>query len=96
MCEQGTTNRCNGTILASDDNGATFSRSLRLWPGGFGYTGLACGLRREPLLADEEQHEQEHWAQQEQEHEEEDDCAVAFDSMSHGLYLLKFKSGDVK
>jgi hypothetical protein len=28
------TNRANLTILASDDNGVTFSRSLRLWPGG--------------------------------------------------------------
>ena len=39
-----TSSRSNGTVLASDDNGQTFSRSLRLWPGGFGYTGLVCGL----------------------------------------------------
>jgi hypothetical protein len=40
-----TTSRSNGTILASDDNGATFSRSLNLGiPTDFGYTGLACGL----------------------------------------------------
>ena len=38
------TARVNLTILASDDNGATFSRSLMLWPGAAGYTGLACGL----------------------------------------------------
>jgi hypothetical protein len=38
------TSRTNLTILASDDNGATFSRSLNLWPGSAGYTGLACGL----------------------------------------------------
>ena len=40
-----TTSRSNGTILASDDNGATFSRALNLAiPSDFGYTGLACGL----------------------------------------------------
>lgn len=38
------TSRTNLTILASDDNGATFARSLNLWPGAAGYTGLACGL----------------------------------------------------
>jgi hypothetical protein len=26
------TSRINGTILASNDNGATFSRSLNIWP----------------------------------------------------------------
>jgi hypothetical protein len=40
-----TTSRSNGTILASNDNGATFSRALNLAiPTQFGYTGLACGL----------------------------------------------------
>ena len=43
------TGRVNLTILASDDNGATFARSLNLWPTdpgrGAGYTGLACGLK---------------------------------------------------
>jgi sialidase-1 len=41
--------RVNLTILASDDNGASFSRSLNLVPptGGSGYTGLACGLPSE-------------------------------------------------
>eukprot|EP01052_Picozoa_sp_SAG31_P000256 SAG31_NODE_8_length_42345_cov_10.980992_8_plen_97_part_00 len=38
------TARVNLTILASDDNGATFNRSLNLWPGSAGYTGLACGM----------------------------------------------------
>ena len=38
------TSRTNLTILASDDNGATFTRSLNLWAGSAGYTGLACGL----------------------------------------------------
>jgi hypothetical protein len=36
--------RVNLTILASDTNGASFDRSLNLWPGTAGYTGLACGL----------------------------------------------------
>ena len=49
-----TERRANLTILAADDqtspvatNATTmlsFSRSLRLWPGMAGYTGLACGL----------------------------------------------------
>jgi hypothetical protein len=65
--------RVNGTILASDDNGATFSRSLQLWPGGFGYTGLACGLPGHDF-----------------------DCAVLYDSQSHGLDFLTFLSSDVK
>ena len=38
------TSRTNLTILASDDNGATFSRSLRITPGAAGYTGLQCGM----------------------------------------------------
>jgi len=38
------TSRSNLTILASDNNGASFDRSLNLWPGTAGYTGLACGL----------------------------------------------------
>ena len=36
--------RVNLTILASDDFGASFGRSLNLWPGSAGYTGLACGM----------------------------------------------------
>ena len=36
--------RVNLTILASDDSGASFGRSLNLWPGSAGYTGLACGM----------------------------------------------------
>jgi hypothetical protein len=43
-CVCAATSRVNLTILASDDNGATFSRSLNLWPGSSGYTGLACGM----------------------------------------------------
>jgi hypothetical protein len=40
-----TTSRSNGSILASDDNGATFLRALNLGiPTLFGYSGLACGL----------------------------------------------------
>ena len=39
-----TVSRTNLTVLASDDNGASFPRSLRLWPGGAGYTGLQCGM----------------------------------------------------
>ena len=31
-------------MLASDDNGVTFRRSLRIDPGGAGYTSLQCGL----------------------------------------------------
>ena len=62
--------------------GRTFSRFMRLWSGGFGYTSLTCGLhgrgKREGAWAGGEE-----------------DCAVAFDSMSHGLYLLKFRSADV-
>ena len=38
------TSRVNLTILASDDSGASFGRSLNLWPGSSGYTGLACGM----------------------------------------------------
>jgi sialidase-1 len=74
--------RFNGTVLASDDDGATFSRSLQLWPGkphqpgmggGFGYTGLACGLPGEDF-----------------------DCAVLFDQDEPGLWLLTFDSSHVK
>ena len=39
--------RRNGTILASDDNGITFSRSLNVFPyanGTFGYSSIACGM----------------------------------------------------
>ena len=41
-----TTSRHNLTILASDDDGATFKRSLQLLPAGVyaGYTSLQCGL----------------------------------------------------
>ena len=38
------TGRHNLTILASSDNGASFPRSLRITPGGAGYSGLQCGL----------------------------------------------------
>jgi hypothetical protein len=39
------TSRTNLTVLASDDNGETFSRSLQLVPtGGSGYSAIACGL----------------------------------------------------
>ena len=43
------TERVNGTILASDTSGATFSRSLTLGADddgsmSFGYSSLACGL----------------------------------------------------
>jgi len=38
------TGRRNLTILASDDNGVSFPRSLLITPGGAGYTGLQCGL----------------------------------------------------
>ena len=34
------TGRRNLTILASDDNGVSFPRSLLITPGGAGYTGL--------------------------------------------------------
>eukprot|EP01052_Picozoa_sp_SAG31_P028681 SAG31_NODE_2789_length_5089_cov_4.516433_3_plen_286_part_00 len=73
--------RFNGTILASDDFGDTFSRSLLLWPGhphspgmggGFGYTGLACGL---PGI--------------------DFDCAVLFDQDAPGLWFTTFSSADV-
>jgi hypothetical protein len=36
--------RENLTVLASDDNGRSFRRSLRLDPGGAGYSSLQCGL----------------------------------------------------
>ena len=42
--------RRNGTILASDDNGVTFSRSLNIFPyanGTFGYSSVACGMKGE-------------------------------------------------
>ena len=39
-----TTARHNLTILASDDNGGRFDRSLLLWPSNAGYTGLQCGI----------------------------------------------------
>ena len=68
-----TTSRHNGTILASDDNGVTFPRRLQLWPGGFGYTGLVCGLPGHEF-----------------------DCAVLFDSQSHGLDFLTFHSRNVR
>lgn len=45
-----TTTRKNGTILASDDNGVTFSRSLNIFPyerGVYGYSSLACGMNAE-------------------------------------------------
>ena len=42
------TGRHNLTILASDDNGATFTRSLLITPGGAGYTGLQCGIAAGP------------------------------------------------
>ena len=39
------TSRTNLTVLASDDNGQTFSRGLVLVPtGGSGYSAIACGL----------------------------------------------------
>jgi hypothetical protein len=38
------TSRTNLTILASDDNGVTFRRSLLITAGAAGYTGLQCGL----------------------------------------------------
>ena len=38
------TARHNLTILASDDNGGHFDRSLLLWPSNAGYTGLQCGV----------------------------------------------------
>jgi hypothetical protein len=38
------TTRHNLTILGSADNGATFSKSLLIWPSHAGYTGLQCGL----------------------------------------------------
>ena len=74
--------RFTGTVLASDDDGLTFSRSLQLWPGkphqpgmggGFGYTGLACGLPGKDF-----------------------DCAVLFDQDEPGLWLLTFNSSHVK
>ena len=37
-------NRHNLTVLASDDSGASFSRSLVLVPGTAGYSSLACGF----------------------------------------------------
>lgn len=47
------TARVNGTIRASDDDGATFSRVLDLGiPTTFGYTGLACGLVGAPAGQD--------------------------------------------
>jgi hyaluronoglucosaminidase len=76
-----TTTRFNGSILASDDNGVTFTRSLLLWPGhphaagsggGFGYTGLACGLPGKGF-----------------------DCAILFDQDEPGLWFLPFDSADV-
>ena len=69
-CQQ--SQECSCGLRRSDDNGATFTRALNLWPGGSGYTGLACGLPGE------------------------EDCAVLFDSDSHGLDLLRFSSKDVK
>ena len=42
------TGRHNLTILASDDNGATFTRSLVITPGSAGYTGLQCGIASGP------------------------------------------------
>eukprot|EP00039_Didymoeca_costata_P001306 m.51413 g.51413 ORF g.51413 m.51413 type:complete len:404 (-) comp10733_c0_seq2:19-1230(-) len=36
--------RSNLTVLGSDDNGASFKRSLNLWPSAAGYTGFQCGL----------------------------------------------------
>ena len=72
----------DGTVLASDSNGESFSRSLQLWPGkphkpgmggGFGYTGLACGLPGNG------------W-----------DCAVLFDQDEPGLWLTTFDSSRVK
>ena len=72
----------DGTVLASDSNGESFSRSLQLWPGkphkpgmggGFGYTGLACGLPGNG------------W-----------DCAVLFDQDEPGLWLTTFDSSQVK
>ena len=38
------TSRRNLTVLASDDNGVTFRRSLLLWPSNGGYTGLQLSL----------------------------------------------------
>ena len=38
------TSRSNLTVLASDDNGETFRRSLQLVPGQAGYSAIACGL----------------------------------------------------
>ena len=52
---------------------------MRLWSGGFGYTSLTCGLHGRGKREGA-------WAGG------EEDCAVAFDPMSHGLYLLKFRS----
>ena len=42
------TGRHNLTILASDDNGVSFTRSLLITKGGAGYTGLQCGLAAGP------------------------------------------------
>ena len=38
------TSRRNLTIFASDDNGASFTRSLLIMPGSAGYSRLQCGL----------------------------------------------------
>ena len=38
------TSRSNLTVLASDDNGMSFRRSLQLVPGQSGYSAIACGL----------------------------------------------------
>jgi hypothetical protein len=45
-----TVTRRNGTILASNDNGITFARSLNIFPynkGAYGYSSLACGMKAE-------------------------------------------------
>jgi len=39
-----TTQRHNLSVLRSDNNGQHFSRSLNLFAGNAGYTGLQCGL----------------------------------------------------
>jgi hypothetical protein len=74
--------RKNGTILASDDNGVTFDRSLNIFPyenGTFGYSSLACGFASEGSVAGPDA----------------DDCGVLFDNGDR-LIFLSFRSSDVK
>jgi hypothetical protein len=77
-----TTSRKNLTILASDNNGLSFDRSLTLWASNAGYSGLQCGLPTNATAGNTSGH----------------DCAVVFDGSGgkcDGICFMTFSTADV-